>query len=235
MSAISAALKGGATPESMTARPEPEKAQRLYFPLLVLAFLTAQGLALEALLQGAAPLKHDGSTTQSGRDRARDQTKDPKLDPVAIEQNLRKALEASPESFEANYNLGEFYIQAGKLAEAIPNLEKACRLDSSHYVSTYDLSLAYLETGNYSAARKHLRAMLERQDAAELHDLLAEVEEKSGNYVEAANEYERAAHLEPTEQHIFDWGVELLRHQTLDPPLRSSRVASSAIPGRPGC
>lgn len=173
-----------------------------------------------ALLQGTARLRNDGSTTQAGRHPARDLTKDPRLDPVAIEQNLRKALEASPESFEANYNLGEFYIQAGKLAEAIPNLEKACRLNSSHYVSAYDLALAYLETGNYAAARKHLQALLERQDAAELHDLLAEVEEKSGNYVEAANEYGQAAHLEPTEPHIFDWGVELLRHQTLDPAIK---------------
>lgn len=172
------------------------------------------------LLQGAARLRNDGGTTNAGRDPARDLTKDPKLEPVAIEQNLRKALEASPESFEANYNLGEFYIHAGKLGEAIPNLEKACRLNSSHYVSAYDLALAYLETGNYAAARKHLQAMLERQDAAELHDLLAEVEEKSGNYVEAANEYERAAHLEPTEQHMFDWGVELLMHQTLDPAIK---------------
>ena len=47
--------------------------------------------------------------------------------------------------------------------------------------------------------------------------MLAEVEEKDGKFVEAANEYEAAAHLEPSESNLFDWGGELLLHRTLDP------------------
>ena len=143
-----------------------------------------------------------------------------KPDLAWFEMQLQQAVKADPESFEANHNLGEFYIHAGKLATAIPCLKKAYRLNPSHYVNAYDLALAELETQNYAAAREEIHSMLERQDTAELHDLLAEVEEKSGNYIEAANEYERAAHLEPSEQHIFDWGIELLLHQTLEPALK---------------
>lgn len=134
-----------------------------------------------------------------------------------IELALKKAVEAHPQSFETNHQLGEFYIHAGKLTTAIPFLEKAYRLHPSHYVNAYDLAVAYLETRNYRAARNHLQAMIRRQDAAELHDLLAEAEENLGNPVQAAREYEQAAHMEPSEKHIFDWGVELLLHQTFEP------------------
>ena len=58
---------------------------------------------------------------------------------------------------------------------------------------------------------------MKQKNTAELHNLLAEVEEKDGKFVEAANEYEAAAHLEPSESNLFDWGGELLLHRTLDP------------------
>jgi tetratricopeptide (TPR) repeat protein len=70
-----------------------------------------------------------------------------------------------------------------------------------------------------TAAREgSLRAELARnpEDPA-LHHQLAEVEEKLGNPLEAVREFQRAAELDPSEQHIFDWGVELLTHRALAP------------------
>jgi tetratricopeptide (TPR) repeat protein len=37
--------------------------------------------------------------------------------------------------------------------------------------------------------------------------------EKRGDALEAAQEYQRAAELDPTEPHLFDWGTELLMHR----------------------
>ena len=51
----------------------------------------------------------------------------------------------------------------------------------------------------------------------ELHHLLADVEEKLGNPLQAVREYQRAAELDPSEQHLFDWGTELLTHRALEP------------------
>src|ERR1700687_274877 len=51
----------------------------------------------------------------------------------------------------------------------------------------------------------------------ELHHLLANVEEKLGNPLDAVREYQRAAELDPSEPHLFDWGSELLTHRALEP------------------
>jgi len=51
----------------------------------------------------------------------------------------------------------------------------------------------------------------------ELHHLLANVEEKLGNPLDAVREYQRAAELDPSELNLFDWGTELLTHRALEP------------------
>jgi len=135
---------------------------------------------------------------------------------LATEQ-FRKAVELDSQNFETNHNLGEAFAHSGKVAEAALYLEKAQQIDPSSYDNGYDLSLAYLQTRRLADAQRLLRGLLKQKNTAELHNLLAEVEEKDGKFVEAANEYETAANLEPSESNLFDWGGELLLHRTLDP------------------
>ena len=135
------------------------------------------------------------------------------------EKEFRKVVELEPESFDANHNLGAFYVKAGKIAPAIPYLEKAQRGNPAAYDNGYDLALAYDETGRLPEARRELQELLKLKDTAELHNLLAEVEEKARDFVAAANEYETAAHLDPSESNLFDWGSELLVHQTSSPAI----------------
>jgi tetratricopeptide (TPR) repeat protein len=52
---------------------------------------------------------------------------------------------------------------------------------------------------------------------ADIHSLLATANEKMERYVQAANEYELAARLSPTQQNVFALGSELLLHHTLEP------------------
>lgn len=128
------------------------------------------------------------------------------------EITLRQAVQRDPTSFEANYRLGEFYVQMRKLKTAIPYLEKAHELNPTHYASGYDLALAYFETRDLLRARRQIQGMLGQRDNPELHNLLGDVEEKSGNPVRAAEEYQLAAQQDPSERNIFDWGNELLLH-----------------------
>jgi tetratricopeptide (TPR) repeat protein len=137
-----------------------------------------------------------------------------------LEGMLKQAVALQPESFEANHRMGEFYLQADRLKAGIPYLEKAQRLDPAHYVNGYDLALAYLETGDLSNAARQIRELLSRQNSAELHNLLGETEEKAGDYVTAANELQIAAHMEPSEKYLFDWGNELLLHRAYDPAVK---------------
>src|SRR5262249_21573638 len=128
-------------------------------------------------------------------------------------------------------NLGELYVRAGKIAAAVPFLEQAQRINPSSYDNGYDLSLAYLHVGRTAAARKLIRDLLARKDTAELHNLLGQIEEKSGNFVVAAKEYETAAHLDPSESNLFDWGSELLVHRTLNPAIEVFQQGTQRYPG----
>lgn len=135
---------------------------------------------------------------------------------LAIE-HFRKAAEIEPASFDANRNLGEAYVRVGNVTKALPFLEKAQSINPDSYENGYDLSLAYLMTGHISEARAGVQNLLKQKNSAELHNLLGQIEEKDGQFVAAANQFEAAARIEPSEGNLFDWASELLLHRTLDP------------------
>lgn len=154
-----------------------------------------------------------------------------KLGPAEAE--FKKALELEPKNYDANHNLGELYVRAGKVAVATAYLEQAQHINPAAYDNGYDLALAYIVTSRLSDARQLIHELLKQRDTAELHNLLAEVEEKDGKFVEAANEYELAAHLDPSESNLFDWGSELLLHRTLDPAIAIFQKAAERYPDSP--
>jgi tetratricopeptide (TPR) repeat protein len=62
-----------------------------------------------------------------------------------------------------------------------------------------------------------LREAIAREPTnAGLHHSLGDLEEKKGNALEAAREYQRAAELNSTESNLFDWGTELLMHRATE-------------------
>ena len=83
--------------------------------------------------------------------------------------------------------LGEFYLQQTRLQQGILYLQKAQQLNPQDYNTGYDLSLAYLNSGDIANASTQLHAMIAQRETAELDDLLAEVNEKSGDYKAAAS------------------------------------------------
>jgi tetratricopeptide (TPR) repeat protein len=145
-------------------------------------------------------------------------------------EQFKKAAELEPQNFDTNHNLAEFYVQAKKISDAVPYFERAQLIDPSSYDNGYDLSLAYLLSGRLADARRQIQRLLKVTDTAELHNLLGEVEEKAENFVPAANEYELAAHAEPSESNLFDWGSELLLHRTLGPAIEVFQDAAKRYP-----
>jgi tetratricopeptide (TPR) repeat protein len=136
--------------------------------------------------------------------------------PARIERSLKEAQRRNPESFDANHNLGEFYIRQGKLAAAIPFLEKAQQIDPKHYANGYDLALAYFQAADLSRARAQIQSIIKWKETAELHSLLGDVEDKSGNPVAAAESFQRAARMEESEQNILDLGNSLIKINAFD-------------------
>lgn len=161
----------------------------------------------------AASLYHDGKSAQA-------------------EEQFRKALELDPQDYDANHNLGELYIQSGKMAQAVPLLEKA-QASRPSYDNGYDLALAYFLTGKLDQARQLVQNLEQMKDAGELHNLLAQIDEKDGKYLAAVNEYQVAAHMDPSEGNLFDWGSELLLHRTYEPAIEVFQQATQRYPKSP--
>jgi len=129
----------------------------------------------------------------------------------AIERRLLEAGRGAPDSFEAQYQLASFYLQKGKLQEALPYLQRARAIDPTNDACGHDLALTLLELRKLDEARTLIASMLSAHETGELHNLLGNVEERAGNFAGADREYEHAAHMAPTEEHLFDWGNNLLQ------------------------
>jgi tetratricopeptide (TPR) repeat protein len=151
----------------------------------------------------------------------------------SAQEELQKAVVLEPKNFDANHNLGELYVHLGKIPDAVPFLKEAQRINHSSYDNGYDLALAYLYTGDPAQARQLVQSLLPANNAAELHNLLGQIEEKDGKFVAAVSEFQIAAHQDPSESNLFDWASELLLHQTLEPAIEVFRKAVDRYPNSP--
>lgn len=134
------------------------------------------------------------------------------------------------DSFAANNHLGEFYIEQHKLTTAIPYLERAYALDPDAYSNAYDLALAYLETGKLEQAAQISIALLKQHNRAELHNLLADIEEAKGEAENAAKEYQTAAMMDPSEKNVFDFADDLLTHRAYQHALQIFEYGAAQYP-----
>ena len=151
------------------------------------------------------------------------------------EKSLREAAAQQPGNFEANQKLGQLLVAEGKAREALPYLERASQLNPSSYENSYQLSRGYADSGVYQRARSNVKTLLTTQgkDAhhgAELHHLLGDIEGKLGNPVEAVQEYQLAAELNPSELNLFDWGSELLMHRAAQPAIEVFNKGNRLFP-----
>jgi tetratricopeptide (TPR) repeat protein len=146
------------------------------------------------------------------------------------EDTLRATVAREPESFEANHRLGTLLVEEGKPRDALPYLEHASRIQPGEYDNAYQLALACAGSGDYEHARANVRALLAKREKAELHHLLGDVAEKTGDPLAAVREYQRAAQLDASEANLFDWGAELLMHHAPEPAAEVFSNAHRAFP-----
>lgn len=148
-------------------------------------------------------------------------------------EQFRKAQQLDPHDYDANHNLAEFLLQTGKVSEARTFLLAAQALQPNSYDNGYDLAMADFELGQLDEARQTALNIAQKQNTGEVHNLLAQIDEKEGKFVDAANEYGAAAHLEPSEDNLFDWGSEMLLHRTYEPAIAIFQDATARYPKSP--
>lgn len=189
----------------------------------------AQDALANQHLEKAVRLKPDSAAARTNL--ATNLVRMGKLEPA--QEQLKKAVAIEPRNFDANHNLGELYVRMGKLPEAVPFLKEAQRINPASYDNGYDLALAYLYTGHPAPGRQLVQNLLQVKNTAELHNLLGQIEEKDGKFVAAVNEFEIAAHQDPSESNLFDWASELLLHRTLEPAIEVFRQGAERYPSSP--
>ena len=145
------------------------------------------------------------------------ETKTKDASDAAEEKSLREAAESHPDDFEANHRWGHWLIASGRAREAIPFLQRAATETPTNYENAYDLVAANADAGKNEIARADAQSLLAGHDSADVHHLLADISEKLGDSLEAVRHYQRAAELDPSEPHLFDWGAELLLHHAPEP------------------
>ena len=131
------------------------------------------------------------------------------------ESKLRAALAATPNNFEANRSLAQFYLRGGRYQDALPILEACYRIDPGNRENEQDLAVALLETGDPTAARGHVQSLLAHGDNADLHRITGEIDEKAGDPLAAVHEFELAVRQDGSEPNYFAWGSELLLHRAV--------------------
>ncbi len=148
-------------------------------------------------------------------------------------EQFRKAQQLDPRDYDANHNLAELLLQTGKVDEARPLLLTAQELRPDSYDNGFDLAMADFQLGHLEEARQAAQSIAQKQNTGEVHNLLAQIDEKDGKFVDAANEYAAAAHLDPSEDNLFDWGSEMLLHRTYEPAITIFQDATARYPKSP--
>jgi tetratricopeptide (TPR) repeat protein len=150
------------------------------------------------------------------------------------ERMLLDAVTREPANATLVSALGEYYLHEEKWRESVRWLTKASILSPGNESIGYDLAFASMQSGRLESAKRQIEQMLTRKDGAKLHNLLGVVEDRRGNYVEAAKEYHRAAEIDPSESNIFDLATFLLQHKkyvgSLEDSIKFFRYGSAQFP-----
>jgi tetratricopeptide (TPR) repeat protein len=141
----------------------------------------------------------------------------PAVTPHGDTESSGESAESAPEGFLENKQRGKRLVEEGQPQQAIPYLERASKLKTEDSDVSYALALAYERSGDTLHADHTVRTLLAHEDRAELHALLGDIAEREGHPLEAVQEYQRAAEMQPSEANLFSWGAELLLHRAPEP------------------
>ena len=152
--------------------PTRRKASKsMSFSGLVYAAQSKDAKAVEQL-QIAVRLKPDSAAAQNQSGSEPSSTRESQTRP---ESNSARRSPWSRDDFEANHNLAEFYIQSGKIAEALPLLEKAQRDQSLLLRQWLRPGAGLFPHRAAQRSRASLsRRIVQQKNTGELHNLLGQ-------------------------------------------------------------
>ena len=126
----------------------------------------------------------------------------------------QQAININPNDADSYYHIGWVLLWSGKVDEAIRNLEKVLRLDSSTVNNTlWHLGMAYYLKGRYQDAQAALeRGVIQKPNFVGYHIALAATFAQLGRVADAKRSAEKVLQLNPFFE-VENWGLpsEILR------------------------
>ena len=150
--------------------------------------------ARDRRVAGRAVLPH--STPRARRSQPRPQPPD-RGGPRAATRS--RPCSGHPDSFEARHRARRLLSAAGQGAARPSRTCERARSDRPVALrqSATTWRVALLETGGWTTRGRRSSRLADAEGHGELHNLLGDIEERAGNLVAAAEEYQRAAHMDP--------------------------------------
>jgi tetratricopeptide (TPR) repeat protein len=127
---------------------------------------------------------------------------------------------------------GSVLSSYGAYPQALSVFEQAVKEAPDSYDAQYDLAVVRLEHfKDAPGALEPAQHALTLKETGEVHDLMGDICEAQGHYVDAVKHYEQAERLDPKDDKFaFDLGAELIAHENYDAARTVFHAAQERFP-----
>jgi predicted Zn-dependent protease len=129
---------------------------------------------------------------------------------------LQRAATLNPANVVAQQSLGQVLLEEHKPELAAAAFSAAVRLRPGDDDLTLSYAAALIAAAQFDRASKVLSSVAATEQSALAQSLLGEIDENGKKFESAEKHFSRAAELDPSEDNLWELGVEFLRHWTFD-------------------
>jgi len=149
-----------------------------------------------------------------------------------VETLWRTTIARNPNSFLARDNLGNIFLQNGRLDEAMEQFQKAREIQPRDALTHNNLGNALLRKGRMDEAMEHFQKAIDIQPGfAQAHNNLGIVLFQKGQVDEAIAHFQKALAIQPNNEEIYNnFGNALLRTGEVDGAIRCFQKAVEIAP-----
>lgn len=141
------------------------------------------------------------------------------------------AVVCDPADYTVHANLGNAFIAARRMDDAIASYQRALKLNPMLARANLNLGITFLDMGRFKEAEDHLRrVLLVEPSKAEAHSALAYVLLRKGELQDAISHYQTAADITPDAANNCNLGNALLQSGNLPKAVESYQRALAANP-----
>ena len=135
-------------------------------------------------------------------------------------RELEIAARLNPKNKETLSDLGEAFTANGQPADAAKAFGSAVALEPENADLRYNWAAVLLDAGDADQAAQALAPVRGQETMPQVQELLGEIAEKQGRFLEAVQHLQDAAKLDPSEGNLYLLGMEYLKHWTFEPALK---------------